>query len=241
MENYKLSQTEIDALYRFCIKHGVKYYDVQVELVDHLATAIETEIATNHNTTFEESLQKEYKSFGITGFSKLISERKAAIEKGIKKKRIEILKKSITPPLLFVTIAILFLPIYFIYNKDIASMKRLNTFYFFLDITIAIYWVTQTTIHKRQRNKTDSSKRVKIMMEDIPKVWQAFFLFLTLSNSLQGWGQFVSYSKGNSDFFLIAGWLLINTLSSFILVNFIKENRKLHQYTRKQYPDAFIA
>lgn len=236
-----LSSEQIQQLFQFCEKHCVRYYDVQVELVDHLATAIETEFATNPNTTFDECLQKEYKSFGITGFSKLLSERKKAIEKSIKKKRIDILKKSITPPLLFITLAFLSTPIYFIYNKDIANMKRLNTFYFFLDITIAVYWSIQSNILKKQRNKNDYGKRVKIMMEDIPQVWQACFISATIFYNLQGLAQFISYSKGNSDFAMIATYLILNTISSFILVLFTWDGRNIHQYTRKQYPDAFIA
>ncbi|PZP46027.1 MAG: hypothetical protein DI598_12635 [Pseudopedobacter saltans] len=78
MKNNTLSQNDIDFLFQFCTKHGVKYYDVQVELVDHLASAIEAEMANKPNLLFEDCLQKEYKSFGKVGFSKLLSERKKA-------------------------------------------------------------------------------------------------------------------------------------------------------------------
>lgn len=240
MENYTLSPDKIDKLFRFCIQHGIKYYDVQVELVDHLASAIETEMSNNPNITFEDCLQKEYKRFGLTGFSYLLSERKKEIEKSIRKKRIAILKKSITPPMLFITLGILCLPIYLIYHKEISLMKKLNILCLILDVVVGIYWTTQMTIFQRQRNKTRSGlERLKIMVEDIPQIWQASFLVITFFNNLQGLVQFISYHNGNGDFYLVASYLMLNTMSSLLLFLFVNENTKSHEYTRRNYPDAF--
>jgi hypothetical protein len=41
METRKLTEDEVDRLFAFCAKHYVPEYDLQLELVDHLATAIE--------------------------------------------------------------------------------------------------------------------------------------------------------------------------------------------------------
>lgn len=38
----KLNQTHIDSLYKFTRQHYVVHYDLQTELVDHLANDIET-------------------------------------------------------------------------------------------------------------------------------------------------------------------------------------------------------
>ena len=60
----KLTQEQIEQLFVFTKKHLVEHYDVQVELVDHLANAIEAEWEINPNISFTEALQKEYKNFG---------------------------------------------------------------------------------------------------------------------------------------------------------------------------------
>ena len=39
----KVNQKQIDELYLFTRQHFVEYYDLQTELVDHLANAIETQ------------------------------------------------------------------------------------------------------------------------------------------------------------------------------------------------------
>ena len=43
----KLTPQQIDQLYLFTRQHYVEYYDLQTELVDHLANAIETEWQQN--------------------------------------------------------------------------------------------------------------------------------------------------------------------------------------------------
>jgi hypothetical protein len=46
-----LNQEQIEALFRFCEKKSVRYYDLQVELVDHLAERIEEEMKADHHCT----------------------------------------------------------------------------------------------------------------------------------------------------------------------------------------------
>ena len=58
------------------------YYDLQVELVDHLASLIEKLWELNANLSFEDALQQTYHEFGIFGFSKI----KASKEKALLKK-----------------------------------------------------------------------------------------------------------------------------------------------------------
>ncbi len=76
----KLSAEQIDALFIFIKKHLVEHYDVQVELVDHLANAIEDQWKENPNISFEDALQKEYKNFGVFGFSGLVEQKQAALQ-----------------------------------------------------------------------------------------------------------------------------------------------------------------
>lgn len=76
-----LTEDQIQYLYTFCIKHYVRYYDLQVELVDHLAASIENEMQQDSKLTFDKALNKVYNSFGITGFSNVISEKQVALAK----------------------------------------------------------------------------------------------------------------------------------------------------------------
>jgi hypothetical protein len=71
----KLTSQQIERLYQFTRQHYVEYYDVQTELVDHLASAIEENWQENPEKDFENLLQQEFKKFGVFGFTELQEKR----------------------------------------------------------------------------------------------------------------------------------------------------------------------
>ena len=75
----KLTESQIQQLYTFTQKHYVDWYDVQTELVDHLANGIENHFEQNPNATFESALNSEFKKFGIMGFNDVIEEKTKAL------------------------------------------------------------------------------------------------------------------------------------------------------------------
>lgn len=77
----RITPEHIDKLFAFTRKHLVEYYDVQLELVDHLANAIEERWKENKNLPFEQVLEQEYKKFGVFGFSSLVEQKQAALQK----------------------------------------------------------------------------------------------------------------------------------------------------------------
>lgn len=80
-----LTKENIEYLFFYCGKHFVKYYEVQVELVDHLANAIESKMAADPKLTFEKALDEVHQSFGVRGFAPLVSEKQIAVEKQSRK------------------------------------------------------------------------------------------------------------------------------------------------------------
>ena len=77
----KLTTEQIDQLFLFTRQHYVEWYDLQSELVDHLANAIETDWEQNPTLSFEAALQKEFKNFGVFGFMDVVEKRQAALSK----------------------------------------------------------------------------------------------------------------------------------------------------------------
>lgn len=75
----QLNETQISALFDFTRSKYVRYIDVQHELVDHLATDIETEMDNNPSLTFEKALQKVYAKFPISGFSNYVAQSEKAM------------------------------------------------------------------------------------------------------------------------------------------------------------------
>jgi hypothetical protein len=77
----KLNTQQIEQLYTFTRQHYVEWYDLQSEIVDHLANAIEQEWEQNPNRTFDEVLNKEFKKFGVFGFMDIVEERQKFLNK----------------------------------------------------------------------------------------------------------------------------------------------------------------
>lgn len=77
----KLTQDHIQQLYKFMRVHYVEYYDLQTELVDHMANGIEEQWQNNPNLSFEEALQGEFKKFGVFGFMNVAEKRQKALGK----------------------------------------------------------------------------------------------------------------------------------------------------------------
>lgn len=66
-----LTSNQIQTIFDFTEKKYIKYYDVQLELVDHIADKIETLQADDPNLSFDRALHEVYKSFGVFGFTKV--------------------------------------------------------------------------------------------------------------------------------------------------------------------------
>jgi len=77
----KLTKEQIQQLYEFTRKHYVEHYDLQTELVDHLANDIEQIWKEKPNLTFEQARSISFKKFGVFGFMDVVSERQKAMSK----------------------------------------------------------------------------------------------------------------------------------------------------------------
>ncbi len=69
--NRSITSEETKKLFEFCSQHFVYHYDMQVELVDHLASSIEEQWQKNQEIPFKNALFNTFKKFGIHGFSKI--------------------------------------------------------------------------------------------------------------------------------------------------------------------------
>ena len=75
-----LTDQQIDTLFKFVKSKYVDFYDVQVELVDHLASEVEQRMAEVPGVTFESALQQVYRGFGVFGFNDLVEQKRKAAD-----------------------------------------------------------------------------------------------------------------------------------------------------------------
>ena len=104
----KLTEIQIESLYKFTRQHYVEYYDVQVELVDHLANDIEKIWEENPKISFEEARDKSFKKFGIFGFMNVVESKELQMTKKYFKLVLKFAKEWLSLPKIVLTILLLF-------------------------------------------------------------------------------------------------------------------------------------
>jgi hypothetical protein len=81
MTERKLTTEEIEELFIFCKKHYVEHYDLQIELVDHMASNIEEQWSKNSELSFDAALNQSFSKFGIYGFAKVKLQKQEALQR----------------------------------------------------------------------------------------------------------------------------------------------------------------
>ena len=135
----KLTPEQIDRLYQFTRQHYVEYYDLQTELVDHLANAIEAQWQENPKISFEDALQKEFKKFGVFGFMDVVEKRQAALNRKYNGIIWNHFKAFFTIPKIILTTTLVGLTYFFLnislYKADVVLVAFgiiILSFYFFI-------------------------------------------------------------------------------------------------------------
>ncbi|MFP4844609.1 hypothetical protein [Winogradskyella sp. PE311] len=153
----KLAEPQINQLYTFTQKHYVDWYDVQTELVDHLANGIEEQLEQNPNTTFESALNSEFKKFGIMGFNDVIEEKTKALNKYYRKLVWTYFKDFFKLPKIILTL----FSVWCYYNLLLIIENR----FLFLLITCVVLVVVPIWFFYNQ------AKRVKYLKKQTGKKW----------------------------------------------------------------------
>ena len=153
----KLTVSQIENLYKFTREHYVYWYDLQSELVDHLANDIEQIWENKPDLSFEEAKKTAFKKFGICGFMDVIDERRASLSKRYRKM---IWKEFVT----FLTLPKVALTISFIWALSLLLEKVSSSREFIL---IAIILVTIFPLYHRYK----STKAIKKKSLETDKKW----------------------------------------------------------------------
>lgn len=229
-----LTQEQIQYLHQFCTKHYVRFYDLQLELVDHLANAIEQKMDENPKLNFEQALDEVYKGFGIFGFSRIVSERDLALRKKYQKSFWKYFLSYFTPPRLALTFLIflaLNVPIYFFQKQYIHS--------FFIAYTIigGVFGLAGLVIALKKFKKP---KKKLLLLQSSGGVFGIFAFILQLPNFyfnlfLQGENGY-QMQFSNIHKLLVTGVFTLIFLSS---IAYFDTYRNLYYQAKSDYPLAW--
>jgi len=228
----KLTTEQIDQLYTFTRQHYVEWYDLQTELVDHLANAIETEWQQNPKLTFDEVLSKEFQKFGVFGFMDVIEEKRKFLQKKYNQIVLSQVKTFFTLPKIMLTIA----TTGFLYM--LLKVSQYNGELVLLFYSILIVFVFYAIIsHWLKRKKQIKENQKRWLLKDIINQYGSFAIiiifplniFMRIFNHSE---QFLNseYAVGFTSFFLVLGTI-------FLYVIFVLIPKKSEEYLLKYYPE----
>lgn len=228
----KLTPEHIDHLYKFTRAHYVEWYDLQTELVDHLANDIEKIWEKEPNLSFDQAKNKAFKKFGIFGFQDVIKDKSNAVSKRYRKLLWQIFKDYFKPPKIIITLLI-----------TIIIFSLLNLTAYKTTVLIMAFWIVFIIPiifgfqYKSEQNKRFKETGKKWMFDEIIK--QSGLLFLI---SIQIPIQLLRLFNPKSALELNSTELLIASffLSLFIIFVYILTKvipQKLKEEMGKLYPE----
>lgn len=101
----ELTVEEVDYLFHYVQDHNVGYEDVQHELVDHLASAIEEQRVTYPHLTFRQLLDSVIATFPVTGFIYFVQQKEKAMRSYWRTRQWSYMKTYFTLPKVIQTLA----------------------------------------------------------------------------------------------------------------------------------------
>ena len=224
----KLTQEQIDHLFVFTRQHYVEWFDLQSELVDHLANAIETEWDESPKLSFGEVLKKEFNKFGVFGFMDVVEQK----QKQLRKKYHSIIwshfKDFFGLPKIIVTgLSVL---VVYSFMKQLQEPKIIVMSFYSIFFAVIFYKVFK---NKKQQRKEDQKWLFKEIIFNYSSINGILvLLFQILNSSIYDLEQLL----GNNLFLFLVSMLLVFMIVFGHVILFIIPS-KAEEYLSKCYPE----
>lgn len=227
----KLNTQQIDQLYLFTRQHYVEWYDLQSELVDHLANAIETQWQQNSKLTFDEALNKEFQKFGVFGFMDVVEEKQKFLDKKYRKLIWKYYKEFFRLPKVILTIALIYGLYIFINSFESPEAVFLGIYFFTLIVSFALFLKTKQELKQRQKRTGR-----KWLFEENDSNLNKFLLFVlgfNISNSILS---VLKVNHWQNEYSIIASSVLV-FIALYIFIQYKIIPKKVSEELTKTYPE----
>jgi hypothetical protein len=228
----KLTAPQIDHLFTFTRQHYVEWYDLQSELVDHLANAIETQWQENPKRSLDEALNVEFKKFGVFGFMDVIEKRQAILKKKYNGLVWQHFKDFFGIPKIVLTL-VMTLGLYLVLKlSDYREYILLGTF---LVLFIVMFYELYKN-HKATKNRKQSGEK-RWLFEEIIHNYGYFggILGVPLNFMVQMFNHLETYLQ--NEYWTMGLSFFLASLSLFLFIIFKVIPSKAESYLLATYPE----
>jgi hypothetical protein len=227
----KLTENQIDELYTFTREHYVYFYDVQSELVDHLANDIEQIWLEKPKLSFEDARNASFKKFGIFGFMDVIEAKQKQMNKRYWKIILRFAKEWFTVPKIVITLAV-FLLFFNVLQIQFSEYIFLGT----LLILITLEMIVVYKVRKQHKEKEVKKEKIFLLESMIGATKNGFigFTFINMFN-------IVNLTRFDFSTLPIYWVLLISIILTLLCILFYVSNyiipQKAEELLHETYPE----
>ncbi len=227
----KLTTEQVDYLFIFTRQHFVEWFDLQSELVDHLANAIEAEWAENPKISFDQALNKEFKKFGVFGFMDVVEQKRKQLSKKYYSIMWRHFKEFFGVPKLAVTALSIF--VVYSFMQQIQDPKiYLMAFY-----TVFLAVVFYNLFKNRKQQKKESKKwLLKDIIFNFGSTNAVLVLLFQILNS--SFFDIEQYLGKTAFSFFLSLFLVSIIVFGYIILYLIPS--KADEYLSKTYPEYYL-
>jgi len=224
----KLTSEHIEQLYKFTRAHYVEWYDLQTELVDHLANDIENIWKKEPDLSFDHAKNKAFKKFGIFGFSDVIGNKQNALYKYYWKMVWKIFKAYFKLPKVVLTLlisAIIFTIMNALNNENIFIYT-----YLAIHVVLILGFLIREQISINRKNKITGKKW---MFDNIITSMGGIGFLMYMP--LQVFSRFTNLNWSLKNQIIVSVILALFSILSYILVKVIP--LEMTKKMSDQYPE----
>lgn len=147
----QITPEQTQELFNLVERHAIKYYDVQIEIVDHYASTIEEIWGNEPDLSFLEAQKRVYREFW--DFKSLEEEKKSVLEKGYVKQFLRELKSWLRLPKILLSMLIGF-GLFELTKQFDSAIYYLMNFTFYTSLFSFFYLIfLRTSIESTLQNK----------------------------------------------------------------------------------------
>ena len=228
-----LEQEQINVITTYCERKGVKYYDVQLELVDHLADIIESIQQANAALSFREALEMAGKQFSDDEFKIIVKSKKQQLLTRFKELWQTEFLSYFTIPKVTVTMCLVAFVVWALHRKNLEKtpMVLLQLF----NLVNLGYGFTRAKIIKLNKEDKILPLAILVVLDKwnrlviIPMLFYVFLMFWDVNDS--------------SPFPKLVYEIALYLFPLFILISLACRKVYIDQniLVREQYPKAFAS
>lgn len=224
-----LNEIEINQIQTYCKSVGIKYYDVELELVDHMAEWVTDRMKTQ-NIRFDDALQHLTIAFSEEELKMIVEQKRILIRKKLMRLCINAIINYFKFPQIALTFLLVVFVIYFGAQKNPAlfpgfAMHVMNI------IVLAYVWGRAKII---KENKDDL--RVPLLSEKVLTAFSKYFIIPTIFYALLNLGHLFEVPI---PLIFFKTSLYLFPLFVIIGLSWRKINIDMHLKIRDLYPMAF--